>query len=645
MKNKENANNKQPKVKKEGKKHIKLFIILGILAVVVIYVVSCSVKAKQMVDLMMDSGTKETVEVRNLMNKVSATGKVVSVENRTYTSSVINVDVAKLNVAVGDYVNAGDVIAVLDSANLQASLDDANTSRNASVGISSVNVNAANRNLNNSKEVQQLDKDRADQKVNSAIDNLNAANSELADAKKELDAANSAFSYSKNDLENSRAALQIANANYAKALEESKVTGNQKKMDDAMIKFTAAKDTLVGYLSSMPDAEKAYLSTSVVDGLAIDNMSSLTTTLIYSGSDSAVRSMIDGCVANLQAAAVEYEQAKYDNSSNAELVSAEQALSTAQANLAAAEANYNSSTARKQTAEAAYKTLDKSANSAYEMVTSARQNKEDVIRNDNMSVASNADNVRTSNLNASTATLTVDSEIRRIEEQIDDCNIVAGISGVVTAVNVKEGDTYAGGAIATIEDVSAYKIETQIDEYEISKIKLGQRVVIKATGTGTDELEGVVSSIAPRATLSDKNIQSTSVTYKVLVDVLTSNENLRMDMTAKLNIITDEVDDVMSISHEAIMTDEEGNSYVEVLDGEYITAEEAGTDSKLIEKRSKQGEPQTHRVYVNTGMESDYFVQITSDELKEGDVIFIKGDGGFADLELYLQSTGAAGGM
>lgn len=645
-KNTESGVKKEKKAKQPGKKKpVKLFVILGILLLIVIWIASCVIKAKDALAGLSDMGTKETVEVRDLKNTVSATGKVVSVESRTYTSSVVNVDVAQLNVKVGDYVNAGDVIAVLDSTNLQASLDDANISRNASAGISSVNVNAANRNLANSREVQNVDQARADKKISDAIDDLNEANAELADAKKELDDANNAFSYAKGNLENARAALEIANANYGKALEDSKVVGNKAEMDAAMKEFNDEKARLVNDLSGIAEPEKAYLSTSVVDGLAIDNMSSLTTTLIYSGSDSMVRNMIDGHVAKLQTSAVRYEQAKYESSTNEELEAAKQAVLAAQSNLEVAENSYNLATTRKETATTKYKTLNKTADSAYDMVTSARQNKEDVTRNDNMSVASSADSVRTSNLNASTATLSADSEIRRIEEQIDNCDIIASISGVVTAVGVKEGDNYAGGTIATVEDVSSYKIETQIDEYEICKVKEGQKVAIKATGTGTEELEGIVSSVAPRATTSDKSTVSTAVTYKVVIDVLTANDNLRMDMTAKLNIITDEVQNAMSISYDAIQTDEEGNTYVEVLDGEYITLEEATGDEELAKKRLNQKEPETHKVYVNKGMESDFYVQVISDELSEGDVLFIKGSGDFSDLEKYLQETGAAGGM
>lgn len=68
----------------------------------------------------------------------------------------------------------------------------------------------------------------------------------------------------------------------------------------------------------------------------------------------------------------------------------------------------------------------------------------------------------------------------------------APISGVITAVNAKAGDTYNGGALFTIEDVSAYEVSAEIDEYDIGKIREGQTVVIKTNGTGDEELKGTV---------------------------------------------------------------------------------------------------------------------------------------------------------
>ena len=50
-------------------------------------------------------------------------------------------------------------------------------------------------------------------------------------------------------------------------------------------------------------------------------------------------------------------------------------------------------------------------------------------------------------------------------------------------------------AIVTIEDDSSYEIETQIDEYDIGKIALGQRVVVKTNATDDEELDSFLFSL------------------------------------------------------------------------------------------------------------------------------------------------------
>ena len=75
--------------------------------------------------------------------------------------------------------------------------------------------------------------------------------------------------------------------------------------------------------------------------------------------------------------------------------------------------------------------------------------------------------------------------------------MTALMDGVVTTLNVSVGDTYTGGTIAELDDTSGYTITTSVDEYDISDVKKGQRVVILTEATDEDELEGVVTFVAP----------------------------------------------------------------------------------------------------------------------------------------------------
>lgn len=87
---------------------------------------------------------------------------------------------------------------------------------------------------------------------------------------------------------------------------------------------------------------------------------------------------------------------------------------------------------------------------------------------------------------------------------------------------------------------------------------------------------------------------------EILIDAPGS---LLLGMTAKVRIMQEEVGEVLAVSYDSIGTDEDGNVYV-------YQAVPGNGDSYTAKK-----------VPVEVGIESDYYTQISSDELSEGDYI------------------------
>lgn len=248
-------------------------------------------------------------------------------------------------------------------------------------------------------------------------------------------------------------------------------------------------------------------------------------------------------------------------------------------------ANYNSYVSTINELENSYDTL--------------KQTAEDAQRSGDSRIASSKDSITSANISKDSSMMSVERNVENLKEQIDACNVYAPISGLVTSVTAKEGDTYAGGAILTIEDVSAYEVVTYIDEYDISKIKVGQKVVIKTNATEDEILNGHVKSVAPRA-----ETNSNSVVYKVVISIDTKNDKLRLDMNAKLSIILEEKNNVLCVPYDAIQYDESDNAYVEVK-----------AENGLYNK-----------VEVITGIASDYYTEIVSGDLKIGDEVKVPKD-------------------
>lgn len=249
----------------------------------------------------------------------------------------------------------------------------------------------------------------------------------------------------------------------------------------------------------------------------------------------------------------------------------------------------------------------KQAETAYENAVS---NKKTTNRQNKEKVENAKDNIETARSNKEKTIREVRKQVREIQKTLEQCEITAPISGVITSCGVEEGDTYSGGTMFQIEDTSSYTVTTTVDEYDISKIQKGQRVVILTEATGEDELEGEISFVAPSTastSISSGNAQSvggadtasSSGGYEVTIDVLTKDERLRMGLTAKCSIVLEEAKDVFAVPYDAVHENSDGTTVVYV-------SEEMGTS---ISKRE---------VTVSKGMESDYYVEIRGDELTEG---------------------------
>lgn len=228
--------------------------------------------------------------------------------------------------------------------------------------------------------------------------------------------------------------------------------------------------------------------------------------------------------------------------------------------------------------EAAYERLVE----AYEEAVKAKESGIETAKNNYTKTTINLD------------TTTQKKQVELYEEQLAEGIVKAPISGIVTAVNFDAGDSYIQGSpIITIQDCSSFEVSAYIGEYDISDIVKGQKVLIKTDATGDTELEGTVVFVSPTAATS---LTGGDVTYLVRISVDTSNERLRLDMSASLSIIIEQHENALTVPYNAVQEDEQGNTFVEIM-------EEDGTTTK---------------VPVTVVLESNYYTEIKADALTDG---------------------------
>ncbi len=187
-------------------------------------------------------------------------------------------------------------------------------------------------------------------------------------------------------------------------------------------------------------------------------------------------------------------------------------------------------------------------------------------------------------------------------ELIEDCVVKADMSGVITSLNVTVGNNFEGGDIYTIQDNENFIVSASVDEYDIASIEKGMSAYIKTDATGDVEMTGEVTyvAIAPTSTGGQMGAISSSASYRIEVTIANPDEHLRAGMTAKLSIALEESKDTLTVPYDAVTTDANGNSTITIDDN---------------------GERKT--ITVATGLETDYYTEIISDDISEGMTVYL----------------------
>ncbi|AWB84337.1 efflux RND transporter periplasmic adaptor subunit [Corynebacterium liangguodongii] len=195
-----------------------------------------------------------------------------------------------------------------------------------------------------------------------------------------------------------------------------------------------------------------------------------------------------------------------------------------------------------------------------------------------------------------------------LEYQVQSATVTAPMAGLVTSVDVKEGDV-PQGKLVTIADDSRLIIHTKVRESDIPNIANGNRVTFTSTATGDKEFQGRVSWISPVGSSDEVPVQGGgkksdgAVMFPVDIEVTGDKAGLLLGGSARAEIITDEAPDALSVPLDAVF-DDGGKKKVLVL------AAGEGENRGTVEER-----------VVDTGAENDVDVAVTGGELKPGEIV------------------------
>jgi HlyD family secretion protein len=135
---------------------------------------------------------------------------------------------------------------------------------------------------------------------------------------------------------------------------------------------------------------------------------------------------------------------------------------------------------------------------------------------------------------------------------LDRTYIRAPVNGVVVSRNVDVGQTVAASLQAPVlftiaEDLSRMQVDTNVDEADVGRIKVGQRATFTVDSFPTQTFAGEVNQIrkAPQ-------ILQNVVTYDVVIYVQNSEQKLLPGMTANVKIVIESRPSVVKVPNSAL---------------------------------------------------------------------------------------------
>ena len=138
---------------------------------------------------------------------------------------------------------------------------------------------------------------------------------------------------------------------------------------------------------------------------------------------------------------------------------------------------------------------------------------------------------------------------------LKEVTITAPMSGIVTRRNVEEGETAImgtlnnlGTVLLTIADLSTIETEIEVDETEVTRMKIADKAKVTLDAYPDTSFTGEVSEIGNSPILSAASAtQQQGVDFKVVVTILDSIPNVRPGLSADAEITVAESKNALSI--------------------------------------------------------------------------------------------------
>lgn len=507
-------------------KHKKLTALLLVVLIAAVLVLRAVLGGNKAAGSTYQFVRTSTLQKTSLTDSVSVNGTVKS----GYEASVTVADSAKLykvsevKVAVGDTVKKGDVIATLDTSDLEKQIESAEESYGDTLKSAQTSYDRATADLETSTVQHENSLIDLQAKIDQADQNLQDAKDALTKAQENERKAQSTYDTAVSDYNTLKSAYDSASAS---------ISTYTAALNAANDNLKSAQEAYQSAQASLTEAQNSCSAPS----LGLYGFTSIQTALTQADSTKT--------------------------QAESALDSAKNAVDTANTQISTCE----------QQVKAAHDSYDQEKN--YSNLLNKSQNVED------------------SATKLEQAQRTPDN-LETLRSTLEDCTLTATMDGTITALDATVGSVCTG-TVATIQNTDALVVDVTIPANSVPKLSTGMTCHITSDATGDAVIDGTLTQIDPVA--NDKG----SFGAKVVVNG--DADGLLIGISAKVEIVISEKDNVFIVPRDAVATADDGSSYV-------------------LRKTGGEGVDMTfEQVTVTTGDTNDFYVEITGSDLQEGDVI------------------------
>ena len=558
------------KLKAFIKKHKLLTAVIAIVLIIAIVATGFLIKGKKANEAGYSFIRTTTLAKGTLEDTVSTTGTVKSAKSSNVTTN-LNYTVKSIEVAVGDEVLKGDVICTLDTEELESQIEKEES------------------NLAKTKSSAQSSYNSAKNSYNSAKDNYDAYTSTYNEAKSAYNKAKSLYDKAQSSLSKTQSAYDTALSNYNSA---------GAKYVTALTDYNSA---LSKYKSSSTSSNKAKLLTAARAYMkAVQNYYGKCTKGSYDISDSSSSASASGMGDNTKNADTNTNtntsssvtvSATADDICNGVIASVKNLTGTTLSRPSGTNTLYRLAKKAESLRSAKeicnYSSIESSYTSAKTAYNEAKQTRSQ-YKNEMSQAKEQLEKAKEELENASTS-----DNLDDLKSQLEECSLKAEQDGTVTALNATVGSSVSmDNAVATIQDLDNLTVSITIEEADINNVEIGMTCRVTSDASDT-ALSGTLTQISP---------VSNEGSFSATVTIDEQSDDIYIGMNASVDIIVSSNEDVYQVPIDAV-GDDNGTSFV------YRKTGGSGTDMQF------------EKITVSTGDKNDYYIEISSTELSEGDVV------------------------